>query len=298
MNADDLHTQEGRLEDGLRAAEPLVSNGDDLSVGQLVGLLERRRGLGDVHLVLEVESDVAELFLDVADDLALGGGDHGVASLGHDLHEVVSQVASGQVETQDGVGEGVTLVDGDGMGNAIADVEDEAGGTTGSVQGKHGLDAHVRGGGVEGLEDDLDELLAVGLGVERGLGVEMRRLVGGDSQLVVEGMVPDLLHVIPGSDDTVLDRVLQGEDTSLGLSLVTDVGVLVAHADHDGDMAGTTNDGGEDGTGSVISRETALDHAGAIVNDQSGGFLVVTHDGAAESKSKINKRLTGVTPTG
>merc|ERR1711990_1005272 len=84
--------------------------------------------------LLEVEGDVAELLLDVADDLALGGGHHGVASLGHDLHEVVGQVASGQVETQDGVGKGVTLID------------DETGGTTGGVQGKDGLDAHVRGG--------------------------------------------------------------------------------------------------------------------------------------------------------
>ena len=46
--------------------------------------------------------------------------------------------------------------------------------------------------------------------------------------------------------------------TSLGLGLVTDVGVLVAHADHDGDMAGTADDGGEDGAGSVVSGETAL----------------------------------------
>merc|ERR1719383_98948 len=298
VDADDLHAQESRAEHRLGAAETLVAHSHDLSVGQLVRLLDGGGGGGGGHFLLEVQSNVAELLLDIADDLALGGGHHGITALGHDLHEVVGQVASGQVETQDGVGEGVTLVDGDGVGNAIADVKDETGGTTGSVQGKHGLDAHVRGGGVEGLEDDLDELLPVALGVEGSLGVEMRRLVGRDSQLVVEGVVPDLLHVIPGSDDTVLDRVLQGEDTSLGLSLVTDVGVLVAHTDHDGDMAGTTDDGGEDGAGSVISRETALDHAGAIVNDQSGGFLVVTHDNAAESKSKINKRLTGVTPTG
>ena len=72
---------------------------------------------------------------------------------------------------------------------------------------------YSRGGGVEGLEDDLDELLPVGFGVEGSLGVEMRGLVRGDSQLVVEGVMPDLLHVIPGSDDTVLDGVFQGENT-------------------------------------------------------------------------------------
>merc|ERR550519_1566217 len=40
VNTDDLHTQKRWLEDGLWAAETLVANGDDLSVGQLVGLLE------------------------------------------------------------------------------------------------------------------------------------------------------------------------------------------------------------------------------------------------------------------
>ena len=71
----------------------------------------------------------------------------------------------------------------------------------------------LRGWGVEGLKDDLNELLPVALGVEGSLGVEMRGLVGRDSQLVVEGVVPDLLHVVPRGDDAVLDGVLQGEDT-------------------------------------------------------------------------------------
>ena len=48
------------------------------------------------------------------------------------------------------------------------------------------------------------------------------------------------------------------EFTSLGLGLVTDVGVLVSHADHDGDMTGTSDDGGEDGAGSVVAGEASL----------------------------------------
>ena len=38
-------------------------------------------------------------------------------------------------------------------------------------------------------------------------------LLGGDAQLIVEGMMPDLLHVVPVGDNTVLDGVFQGEDT-------------------------------------------------------------------------------------
>merc|ERR1719462_510934 len=250
MDTDNLHTEESGAEHGLGAAETLVADGDDLTIGQLVRLLNGGGGGGGGHLLLEVESDVAKLLL---------------------------QVAACQVQTEDGVGESVTLIDGDGVGDTISDVGDKTGGTTRGVQGEDGLDAHISGWGVEGLKDDLDKLLSVGLGVEGGLRVEMRRLVGRDSQLVVEGVVPDLLHVVPGGEYTVLNGVFQGEDTSLGLSLVTDVGVLVAHTDHDGDMARTANDGGEDGAGSVISGESTLDHSGAIVNDQSCGFLVVTH---------------------
>merc|ERR1712193_205633 len=92
---------------------------------------------------------------------------------------------------------------------------------------KDGLDTDVHGGGVESLEGDLGHLFSVGLGVERSLGVKSGVLLGGDAQLIVEGMMPDLLHVVPVGDNTVLDGVFQGEDTSLGLGLVTDVGVLL-----------------------------------------------------------------------
>ena len=42
------------------------------------------------------------------------------------------------------MGKGVTLVDGDGVGDAIADVEDETGGATGGVEGENGLKSQSR----------------------------------------------------------------------------------------------------------------------------------------------------------
>merc|ERR1719447_127318 len=101
-------------------------------------------------------------------------------------------------------------------------------------------------------------------------------LLGGDAELVVEGVVPDLLHVIPVGDDSVLHGVLQGKDTPLGLGLVTDVGVLLSHTDRHTLVAGAAHDGGEDGAGSVVTGKAGLAHAGAIVNNQSGNVLV-TH---------------------
>ncbi len=85
-------TQEGRLEEGLGAPEALVSDGDDLSVGQLVALLEGGGGSGRRHLLVEVQGDVAELLLDVAHDLTLSRRRERVATLGEDLWVRVSRV--------------------------------------------------------------------------------------------------------------------------------------------------------------------------------------------------------------
>lgn len=233
VDATALKTQHGRLEQSLGSAEALVSDGDDLTVGKLVGLLEAGGLGGGLDLLLEVEGDVAELLLDVTNDFSLGGGGEGVATLSQDLHEVVGQVTTSHVDTGNGVGQSETLVDGDNVGDTITGVEHDTGGTTGGVQGQDGLDGDVEGGGVERLEDDLGHLLSVGLGVDGSLSQEDRVLLRSDTELVVEGVVPDLLHVVPVGDDTVLNRVPQGQDTTLGLRLITDIGVLLTHTNHD-----------------------------------------------------------------
>jgi hypothetical protein len=270
-----LHTNEGWLEEGLWASESLVTDGDDLTVWELVALLEGGGAGSGGHLLLEVESDVAELLLDVSDDLSLGGGDEAVASLGEDLHEVVGEISTGKIESHDGVWESVTLVHWDVVANSITGVKNDTGGSAGGVEGEDGLDGDVHGWEVEGLEHDLGHLLSVGLWVEWSLGQEGWALLWGDSELVVVGVVPDLLHIVPVGDDTVLDWVLQGEDTSLGLSLVSDVAVLLAHTDHDTLVSWSTDDGWEDGSWSIVTGETALAESGSVVDNQVGGFSFV-----------------------
>ena len=108
---------------------------DYLSVGKLVGLLERGGLGGGGHLLLEVESDVAELLFDVSDDFSLGGGDEGVTSLSEDLHEVVSKISAGKIESHDSVGKSVTFVDWDVVGNTVTSVEDDTGGSAGGIEG-------------------------------------------------------------------------------------------------------------------------------------------------------------------
>jgi hypothetical protein len=78
----------------------------------------------------------------------------------------------------------------------------------------------------------------------------------GDTQLIVKGVVPDLLHIIPVGDNTVLNGVLQGEDTSLGLGLITHIGIALLHTNHDTRLAGTSNQGRKDRARSIISSKT------------------------------------------
>ena len=276
VDTSSLHTQERGLEESLRAPEALVTDGDNLTIRQLVGLLESGGRGSSLHLLLEVKSDVGELLLDVTDNLTLGSGGERVTTLGQDLHHVVGQITTSQIQTEDGVRKGITFIDGDGVGNTISRIHDDTSGTTRGVQGQDGLDSNVHGGGVEGLEHDLSHLLTVGLGVKRSLSQKDRVLLRGNTELVVEGVMPDLLHIVPVGDNTVLNGVLQGEDTTLGLGLISNKGVLGVHTDHNTGVTGTTDDGGEDGTRSVITSETGLAHTGSIV-DHKGLNFVVTH---------------------
>merc|ERR1712106_1011398 len=127
--------------------------------------------------------------------------------------------------------------------------------------GENSLDGNVHGGAGEGLEHDLGHLLPVGLGVERSLSQEDGLLLRGYPQLVIESVVPDLLHVVPVGADSVLHRILEGEDTPLGLGLVSYIGVLLSHTNHDSLVPGPSNNGGEDSPWCVISSEASLAHA-------------------------------------
>merc|ERR1719495_1766661 len=181
---------------------------------------------------------------------------------------------------EDSMGKSETFIDGDEVSHTITRVANLTSGTTGGVQREDSLDGNVSGRQVERLEHDLSHLLTVGLGVEGSLSEESGALLGGNTELIVEGVVPDLLHVIPVGDDTVFDGVLEGEDTTLALGLITDVGVLLTHTDHHTLVTGAADDGGEDGAGSVVTGEAGLDHTGAIVDYQSYLILVVvTHGG-------------------
>merc|ERR1712102_141619 len=155
MDTAGFHSKEGRLEEGFGGTEPLVANGDDLTVGKFIGLLEGGGGSSGGHLLFKIKGNIAELLLDVTDDLTLSGGGERVTTLSEDLHEVIGEFTASQVQTDDGMGKGITFVDGDTVGDTITRVHDDTGGTARGIEGEDSLDGNIHGGHVEGLEHDL-----------------------------------------------------------------------------------------------------------------------------------------------
>merc|ERR1711892_1064250 len=158
-----------RLEEGLRATETFISNGDDLTVGKFIRLLEGGGGGSSGGHLLEVKGNIAKLLLDVTDNLTLSGGGERVATLSEDFHEVVGQLTSSKIKTDNGMGKGITFIDWDSVGDTISGIHDYTSGTAGSIEGEDSLDGNIHSGHVEGLEHDLGHLLTVSLGVEGSL---------------------------------------------------------------------------------------------------------------------------------
>merc|ERR1712205_76427 len=276
-----LLTVEGRLEHQLRATDHLVVHSDNLAVGHLELLLLA----GEVvDLLGEVLGHVAKVLLDLLGGLALGGGGEHNLGLLEDLADVVGKVATSKVDTLDGVGHGVTLVDGHGVGHTVTTVNDDTSGAARGVQGEHGLDVDVVAADSEGLKHDLGHALTVVLGVHGSLGEEDTAAVlislvvvtDNHAKLVVESVAPHLLHVLPVLHDTVLEGVLEQEDTTLLLGLLTDVVVLVG-TDEGSLLLGVTDNAGEGDLGGILTRATGLHHTGTIVDDNGGLLLFVTH---------------------
>merc|ERR1712119_99725 len=246
MDSTGFHSKEGRLEESLRAAETLIANGDDLAVRKFIRLLEGGGGSSSGHFLFKVKSNIAELLLDVTDNLTLGSGGEEVATFSEDLHQIVCELTSSKIKTDNGMGKSITFIDRNSMGDTISRVHNNTSGTSRGIQGEGSLDGNIHGGHVEGFKHDLSHLLTVSLGVEGSLSQKDGLFLRGNTEFIVEGVMPDLLHVIPVGDDTVFNWVFEGEDTSLGLSLISNIGILLSHTNHHTLVAGTSNNGGED----------------------------------------------------
>ena len=75
----------------------------------------------------------------------------------------------------------------------------------------------------------------------------------------------------------MLDGVGKLENTSLDLSLISDVNLLVVSSNHGGLDLGSSDDGRENRSRSIVSGETSLYHTGSVVNNESSFFIFFSH---------------------
>ncbi|KAH9413144.1 hypothetical protein DERP_006830 [Dermatophagoides pteronyssinus] len=78
-----------------------------------------------------------------------------------------------------------------------------------AVQGQDSLDGDVDGWAVECLEHDLGHLFSVGFWIQWSFSQQDWAFFWGNTQFIVEGMMPDLFHIIPVGYDTVFNWIFQ-----------------------------------------------------------------------------------------
>lgn len=103
------------------------------------------------------------------------------------------------------MGDGETFIDGNCLGNTITGVANDTGGSTSRVEREESLDGNIHARDVECLEHNLGHPLSVDFRVQGDLSEQNGVLVWRNLELIVEGVVPDLLHIIPVHNDTVLN---------------------------------------------------------------------------------------------
>jgi len=212
-----------------------------------------------------VFNNICKLLLHVTNDF----------SLGQDFHHVLSEVTSGKIETKDGVGKSITFINWDGMRNTITRVKNNTSCTSGSIQGKDGLNGNIHSRGGKSFKHDLGHLFSVCFWVQWGFGQKNGVLFWGNSKLIVESMMPNLLHVIPRGDNSVLNGVRQFQNTTFALCFISNVGILLGHTNHRGSMLGSSYNRWEHSTRCIVTSKSTLDHTGTIVDDKGrSGFSI------------------------
>merc|ERR1719353_1902347 len=124
MDSACLLPDEAGLEEDLWASEALASDSDDVPIRELICFLLVRALRGLLHLSVEVQSNVCELFLDVTDNFTLRSGGEGVSTLSEDLHQILGEISSSKIETENGVRQSIALVDRHGVRDAVSRVHD------------------------------------------------------------------------------------------------------------------------------------------------------------------------------
>lgn len=229
------------LEEYLSCSESLTSDEDLSTIRQLVVLLASVTLLSILLGSLVVIDDQAHFLLNILDDLNFRIGRKTIASIVQDLLEVFCDVATGQVNPLNCVGDGVALVYWHSVRNTVTGVEDDTSSSTIRIECQNRLNTHVEARHVEYFEHYLGHFLPVFFWIKWCLGHENRMLLRGDFQFTIEGMMPNLFHVIPICNNSVINWMTESEHAPLLHSLFADVDLVLVQTDHNTGYLGATH---------------------------------------------------------
>ena len=178
------------LEEAFRGLEAFAPHADDAAVGEGVGFDEHGGVFRQPLVEVQVVGDVAEFLFDLAHGFEVGGAVEGVPAAEEQGDQVAGYVAAGDVQAAGEVVEHGGFVDGDDVRDAVAGVDDHAGGEALRVEGEDGLDGDVDAAELVLFEHFLAHEFAVLQRVHGGFGEEDFAALGIDLQFFVECVVP------------------------------------------------------------------------------------------------------------
>jgi len=186
-------------------------------------------------MVVEVEADghghIALQLLDPLHYFKLSRRMEDVAGSSEQELQVLGHIPATKVNSLDGIVDGEAFEDWAAMAHTITAVKDDSGCLTTGIQAQDGLLLEEDLGSAELLKEDVCGFDAIAVWVEWRLRQQDRVLLRRHLQLV-EHVSPELLHIVPVLNNTMLDWIIKFKNALVLVSRVSDECVLLILSDH------------------------------------------------------------------
>lgn len=118
----DIH--QVRLEETFGGFKALAADADDATIREGVGLDKNGGVFGELLVQLEIVGHVAELLLDLAHGLEVGGTVQSITATEQEGDEVTGDITTGDIKSANVVVKDCRFVDGDNVGDTVTGVND------------------------------------------------------------------------------------------------------------------------------------------------------------------------------
>jgi hypothetical protein len=115
------------LEEDLRSLESLSANSDNTTVRKLIRLDEDSGLKGKLALSVDIQTNIAEFLLDLANSLEICSSVEVVSTELEQLDKVLGDIASSNIKTLGQVGKGESLINRNNVGHTITRIDDNTG---------------------------------------------------------------------------------------------------------------------------------------------------------------------------